>query len=242
MVDQSLNPISLDVAVLAYCKATGLNPAQHEVTMREPITQAIEAYLRCGEIRDTDLSKCPKCGGPADNGHDRCLPPSPYYCTKCTAAEQPDEMTDELWECKVANGEIAMLYVKALEEIESLKARLSEREAMQPVGITDDIIAKLLDDTYNAEELWEEWDGDSPTHGDYAEKAFKACSKALRPYLRQPERESVNLAIAANAMFKSDEAAPEGINITEDYRRLAKACADAWDLTVDDKPRRGSDV
>ena len=35
----------------------------------------------------TDLSKCPNCGGPADNGHDRCLPPSPYWCTKCTAAE-----------------------------------------------------------------------------------------------------------------------------------------------------------
>lgn len=31
-----------------------------------------------------DLSKCPKCGGPADNGHDRCLPPNPYFCTKCS--------------------------------------------------------------------------------------------------------------------------------------------------------------
>jgi hypothetical protein len=31
-----------------------------------------------------DLSKCPKCGGPADNGHDRCLPPSPYFCSKCS--------------------------------------------------------------------------------------------------------------------------------------------------------------
>ena len=30
-----------------------------------------------------DLSKCPKCGGYADNGHDRCLPPSPYYCIRC---------------------------------------------------------------------------------------------------------------------------------------------------------------
>ena len=29
------------------------------------------------------LSECPKCGGPADNGHTRCDPPSPYYCTKC---------------------------------------------------------------------------------------------------------------------------------------------------------------
>jgi DNA-directed RNA polymerase subunit RPC12/RpoP len=32
-----------------------------------------------------DLSKCPSCGGPADNGHDRCLPPSPYVCTRCEA-------------------------------------------------------------------------------------------------------------------------------------------------------------
>ena len=31
------------------------------------------------------LNHCPKCGGPADNGHDRCLPPSPYFCTKCMA-------------------------------------------------------------------------------------------------------------------------------------------------------------
>ena len=31
-----------------------------------------------------DLNKCPGCGGPADNGHDRCVPPSPYYCTKCS--------------------------------------------------------------------------------------------------------------------------------------------------------------
>ena len=30
-----------------------------------------------------DLTKCPACGGPADNGHDRCVPPSPYFCTKC---------------------------------------------------------------------------------------------------------------------------------------------------------------
>ena len=28
-------------------------------------------------------SKCPRCGGPADNGHDRGFPPNPYLCTKC---------------------------------------------------------------------------------------------------------------------------------------------------------------
>ena len=34
---------------------------------------------------EADLSHCPKCGGPADNGHDRSIPPSPYFCTKCMA-------------------------------------------------------------------------------------------------------------------------------------------------------------
>lgn len=34
------------------------------------------------------LHKCPKCDGPADNGHDRCLPPNPYFCTKCMTMPQ----------------------------------------------------------------------------------------------------------------------------------------------------------
>jgi len=32
---------------------------------------------------EPDLTKCPRCGGPADNGHDRSMPPAPYVCTKC---------------------------------------------------------------------------------------------------------------------------------------------------------------
>jgi hypothetical protein len=35
-----------------------------------------------------DLSKCPGCGGDADNGHDRCAPPNPYYCKRCN--ERPN--------------------------------------------------------------------------------------------------------------------------------------------------------
>lgn len=31
-----------------------------------------------------DLSKCPQCGGEADNGHDRCHPPTAYLCSKCS--------------------------------------------------------------------------------------------------------------------------------------------------------------
>jgi len=35
------------------------------------------------------LARCPKCGGPADNGNDRMVPPNPYLCSKCDP--QPDE-------------------------------------------------------------------------------------------------------------------------------------------------------
>ena len=34
---------------------------------------------------EPDLSRCPQCNGPADNGFDRSFPPSPYLCKKCMA-------------------------------------------------------------------------------------------------------------------------------------------------------------
>lgn len=35
------------------------------------------------------------CGGHADNGHDRCLPPAPYRCSKCeTEPVIPPEPAD----------------------------------------------------------------------------------------------------------------------------------------------------
>lgn len=45
------------------------------------------------EIEEHDLNKCPKCGGVADNGHDRCHPPNPYYCSACMAegVGQPEQ-------------------------------------------------------------------------------------------------------------------------------------------------------
>ena len=30
-----------------------------------------------------DLETCPTCGGPADQGNDREVPPNPYPCSKC---------------------------------------------------------------------------------------------------------------------------------------------------------------
>jgi hypothetical protein len=44
------------------------------------------------KLQEVDLEKCPACGGYADNGFDRCYPPSPYNCTKC---EKPAEAATE---------------------------------------------------------------------------------------------------------------------------------------------------
>jgi len=38
------------------------------------------------ENNPDNWNKCPTCGGEADNGHDRCLPPAAYLCSKCEEA------------------------------------------------------------------------------------------------------------------------------------------------------------
>ena len=42
------------------------------------------------EKAEPNPSRCPQCGGPADNGHDRQLPPNPYWCTRCVANARDD--------------------------------------------------------------------------------------------------------------------------------------------------------
>ncbi|MGW8177865.1 MAG: hypothetical protein ACWGQW_03610 [bacterium] len=41
-----------------------------------------------------DLNKCPECGGPADNGHDRCVPPNPYECSCCMDLDEIGRLWD----------------------------------------------------------------------------------------------------------------------------------------------------
>lgn len=41
----SIDRKGLDAAIIAYCKATGLNPAPSAAILEEAIKQAIEAYL-----------------------------------------------------------------------------------------------------------------------------------------------------------------------------------------------------
>ncbi len=44
---------------------------------------------------EVDLTKCPRCGGEADNGFDRCFPPNPYMCIKCTEELEVKQVDDE---------------------------------------------------------------------------------------------------------------------------------------------------
>ncbi len=37
---------------------------------------------------EATLDRCPECGGPADNGNDRCDPPSAYLCKVCSEYEE----------------------------------------------------------------------------------------------------------------------------------------------------------
>lgn len=46
-------------------------------------------------MSEHQLDVCPKCGGPADNGFDRCLPPNAYFCSKCTTALHPERHDEE---------------------------------------------------------------------------------------------------------------------------------------------------
>lgn len=40
---------------------------------------------------DDDLSKCPMCEGPADNGISSCVPPSAFMCSQCCAQEDDEK-------------------------------------------------------------------------------------------------------------------------------------------------------
>ena len=62
---------------------------QYHVEMTWPIDRTSEAIFNLraalAQQAEPDLSLCPQCNGPADNGHDRSIPPHPYLCTKCMA-------------------------------------------------------------------------------------------------------------------------------------------------------------
>ena len=84
-----------EVAQTYHEAMAGYRPARH-IAVDDDVRKIKDAItaLRVA-LAEPDLFHCPKCGGPADNGHDRSIPPSPYWCTKCMAepAQEP------VWVC-----------------------------------------------------------------------------------------------------------------------------------------------
>ncbi len=62
--------------------------AERESSMKQESAKQQMGTVSPDMGTDPDITKCPGCGGDADNGYDRCLPPNPYYCMKCTEAFQ----------------------------------------------------------------------------------------------------------------------------------------------------------
>lgn len=67
--------LSQVLEVFAYWLEHGETPELHDIIQRTH--DALQERL------NNDLARCPNCGGPADNGHDREVPPNPYWCSKC---------------------------------------------------------------------------------------------------------------------------------------------------------------
>jgi len=55
---------------------------------------------------EPNLDVCPGCGGPADNGHDRCVPPSPYFCQRCNVIRELSyRACEDQGACSTVKGE-----------------------------------------------------------------------------------------------------------------------------------------
>lgn len=68
------------------CPHCGQPWEEHEAGVPSPYCPVVESSEPAADFPAVDLSVCPKCGGDADNGHSRDVPPAPYYCTKCSEA------------------------------------------------------------------------------------------------------------------------------------------------------------
>lgn len=64
-------------------------------------------------MEGADLSKCPRCGGDADNGHDRCYPPIPYLCTVCAKSVGGSRM--EVLQERVTLDEAALSAIRTFD-------------------------------------------------------------------------------------------------------------------------------
>ena len=79
LVSTEQKPQTLDESVRGQINR-GLYPEQTDVC---PKTAIQKDSTQNGNIQEPDVNVCPGCGGYADNGFSRSVPPDPYYCTKC---------------------------------------------------------------------------------------------------------------------------------------------------------------
>ncbi len=59
-----------------------------------PNTATEKDCTQIGNTQEPDVNVCPGCGGYADNGFSRSVPPDPYYCTKCEPVGDRQEQKD----------------------------------------------------------------------------------------------------------------------------------------------------
>ena len=73
-----------------------------------------------------ELETCPKCGGFADNGFSRSIPPSPYFCRACMAQEEINNLREQL----AASQKREVMLREALEQ--AIKVAKEVLSAMEP--------------------------------------------------------------------------------------------------------------
>ena len=90
MIDRKLVEFALEALEWHYRQGHSNTLGGLRLKIDEKTLRNLKAAL-AEPVQEPDLSRCPKCNGPADNGHDREVPPNPYYCTKCMA--EPETCT-----------------------------------------------------------------------------------------------------------------------------------------------------
>ena len=87
MTSITLPRATVEQALEALEGSAGILQHEHVWPGAEKKSRFVITALRASLAQQTkpDLSRCPQCNGPADNGFDRSFPPIPYLCTKCMA-------------------------------------------------------------------------------------------------------------------------------------------------------------
>lgn len=120
-----------------------------------------------------DLSKCPRCGGEADNGHDRSYPPVPYYCSKCQGCGMKT-IFDHLRDC-AANGDMPTL---------------DAEDAQRIVETYDELLAALRETLSEGIGWYDDSTGANPDRLEWVQRARAAIKRATESRPLQIERPS----------------------------------------------------